>query len=199
MRPLQLSQATERAIVMFMTSDVGDMLALAEGDRDALGRIYDRHAAVLLALAQRILRNRREAEDLLHDVFVEAWKQAGSYDPARGSVAAWLRLRMRSRAIDRVRSARLSRGTTLDEAREPSTAPSHHESIADGRALHQALAVLPDEQANVLVLGYFEGLSSSEIAEREGIPLGTVKSRVAAAMAKLRQHLGVKSEHGGLR
>jgi RNA polymerase sigma-70 factor (ECF subfamily) len=172
--------------------DQQDVFALAEGDERALGRLYDRHAPVLLALGDRILKNRREAEDLLHDVFVEVWRQAGDYDVARGPVATWLRLRMRCRAIDRVRLARIARSSPLDEA--TTSAPDHGpdpEEAADGQRLHHALSALPSDQATVLMLGYFEGLSSSEIADRCGIPLGTVKSRVAAAMTKLRAHMGV--------
>ncbi len=171
--------------------DVSDMFALAEGDRSALGLLYDRHAPVMLALAERILGNRREAEDLLHDVFVEVWKHAGDYDPERGSVAAWLRLRMRSRALDRVRSARIARAAPLDDGDLPAADLPDPEMAATGQRLHDALSALPGEQATVLVLGYFEGLSSSEIADRVGVPLGTVKSRAAAAMAKLRAQLGV--------
>src|SRR5262245_39452125 len=75
------------------------------GDASALARLYDRYAPPLLSAGERILKNRRDAEDLLHDVFVEVWQQAGDYDPSRGSVKSWLFLRMRSRAIDRLRLA----------------------------------------------------------------------------------------------
>lgn len=169
-------------------ADREDMLALAEGDREALGRLYDRHAPILLALAQRILKNQRESEDLLHDVFVEVWRRAGDYDPSRGSVGTWLRLRTRSRALDRVRSARIARAEPLEhqaDKRAPDSGAAVEQS-AEHHNLREALVSLPDEQRTVLLLGYFEGLSSSEIAERVGIPIGTVKSRVAAAMAKLR-------------
>ena len=169
--------------------DVVDMFAAAEGDAAALGALYDRHAPTLLAIGHRILRNGREAEDLLHDVFVEAWRHAGDYDPARGSVQAWLRLRMRSRALDRVRSPRVSRARPLDDAVQARLAGGEDpERAADGAVLHSALEKLPEEQRKVLLLGYFEGLSCSEIAVRVGVPIGTVKSRVAAAMGKLRAH-----------
>jgi len=171
--------------------DVNDVFALAEGDQAALGRLYDRHAAVLLALAETVVKNRLEAEDLLHDVFVEVWKRAGDYDPERGSVATWLRLRLRSRALDRVRLARISRSSPLEDAPASAGASATQETAANGHKLQDAISTLPHEQATVLMLGYFEGLSSSEIAERCGIPLGTVKSRVAAALSKLRAHMGV--------
>jgi RNA polymerase sigma-70 factor (ECF subfamily) len=171
--------------------DVTDMFAAAEGNADALGALYDRHAPTLLAIGQRILRNGREAEDLLHDVFVEAWRHAGDYDPARGSVGAWLRLRMRSRALDRVRSPRVARARPFDDAVQATLAGNDNpERAADGGVLHSALDTLPDEQRKVLLLGYFEGLSCSEIAKRIDVPLGTVKSRLAAAMGKLRAHFG---------
>ena len=121
-------------------------------------------------------------------MFVEVWRRAGDYDPERGSVASWLRVRMRSRALDRVRSPARRRSQPLEAASEPMH-EADAERAADGASLRAALGELPSEQRAVLWLGYFEGLSSSEIAEREGIPLGTVKSRAAAAMAKLRAHL----------
>lgn len=169
--------------------DITDMFAAAEGNAEALGALYDRHAPNLLAIGLRILRNRREAEDLLHDVFVEAWRHAGDYDPARGSVRAWLRLRMRSRALDRVRSPRVSRARQLDESTHARLVSGDNpERAADNSTLRGALAALPDEQRAVVALGYFEGLSCSEIAKQIDVPIGTVKSRLAAAMRKLRAH-----------
>jgi RNA polymerase sigma-70 factor (ECF subfamily) len=184
-----------RLIVWTMSSadrDMEDIYAVAEGDRAALAALYDRHSSLLLGLAMRILRQRRDAEDVLHDVFLEVWRCAGDYDPERGSVAAWLRLRMRSRALDRVRSAGYQRSRALDDETAAILADpeAHMESSPDSSAVHRALETLPSDQRVVLMLGYFEGLSSSEIAEREGLPLGTVKSRVAAALAKLRAQLG---------
>lgn len=164
-------------------------MRLASGDRDALGALYDRHGPTMMAIGVKILRNPREAEDLLHDVFVEAWKRARSYDPTRGSVRAWLHLRMRSRCLDRVKSARWSKSQPLPE-RESQVGIAdtpEMESLADGVKLRAALSELPDDQRTVLLLGYFEGLSSSEIAERVGVPIGTVKSRVAAAMEKMKK------------
>src|SRR5258707_6137449 len=84
---------------------------MAGGDRAALASLYDRHSGVLLGLALRIVRERREAEDLLHDVFLEAWRTAKDFDPKRGRVRTWLAIRMRSRALDLQKSARVSRNT----------------------------------------------------------------------------------------
>ena len=171
--------------------DLDDIVRVVRGDTAALGSLYDRHAPQMLAVATRILRSPREAEDLVHDVFVEVWKRAGDYDPRRGSVRGWLLLRVRSRSLDRVRSAGWSRGRSLVEERDGGSVDADDtEGATDHRAVRRALSELPEEQRTVLMLGYFEGLSSSEIATRTGVPIGTVKSRVAAAMTKLRSAMG---------
>lgn len=164
------------------------MTAVAGGDKGCLARLYDRYASVLMAVGVRMLGQRREAEDLLHDVFLEVWRQAGDYDPARGSVRTWILMRMRSRALDRLKSAAHSRSTSLDEApvHEAPQGGDDPTLAADRSRVRRALTSLPDEQRSVLELAYFEGLSSQEIATRVGVPVGTVKSRVAAGMTKLR-------------
>jgi RNA polymerase sigma-70 factor (ECF subfamily) len=166
------------------------VMAISGGDRQALARLYDRYAPLLLGVGQRILANRREAEDLVHDVFLEAWRQAADYDPRRGSVRTWLLMRLRSRALDRRKSAAarlVSNEVPIEEDRE---AVAEDPSLAPDRAgVRRALMQLPKEQRTVLELAYFEGLSSSEIAQRLDAPIGTVKSRVAAALAKLRADL----------
>jgi RNA polymerase sigma-70 factor (ECF subfamily) len=161
--------------------------AMAAGDRAALATLYERHASLLLGLALRIVRERREAEDLLHDVFLEAWRTAKDFDPKRGRVRTWLAIRMRSRALDLQKSARVSRNTgdgglelLVDEA--DAASPDH------GR-VRRALAELATDQRRVLELAYFEGLSCTEIAERVAIPVGTVKSRIAAGLDRLRSGL----------
>src|SRR5882757_577136 len=163
------------------------VVAMARGERAALATLYERHSALLLGLALRIVRERREAEDLLHDVFLEAWRTAKDFDPKRGRVRTWLAIRMRSRALDLQKSARVSRNTgdaglevLVDEAEGAS--PDH------GR-IRMALAALGSEQRRVLELAYFEGLSCTEIAERVAIPVGTVKSRIAAGLDRLRTGL----------
>ena len=172
-------------------SDADLVRDLARGDNAALGAIYDRYAGLMFAVGLRILGDRAEAEEVLHEVFVEAWKQAPTFDPERGSVRAWLTTRMRSRCLDRCKSAGRSRSVALDQAPEPRVHHNEDPSLARDRArVRQELGALPPEQREVIELGYFEGLSSSEMAERLKIPVGTVKSRVASAMARLRAALG---------
>lgn len=178
-------------------SDIALVAEMARGNSEALGALYDRYAPVLLALVERVAARGAEAEDLVHDVFLEAWRRAADYDPARGSVKSWLLLRARSRALDHRKSARISRraggseSPLLEELSDATTEPSLG---PDRTRLRAVLSALPSEQRTVLVLGYFEGLSSSEIAERLGIPLGTVKSRVAAALAQLRETFAERNQ-----
>ncbi len=168
---------------------------IANGDHPALGLLYDRYVTVLLAVGRRVLGDAREAEDLVHDVFLEIWRSAGDYDAARGSVRAWILMRMRSRALDRKKTPRVARKVTLedaalDAAAGPTVAEDPH--LAPDRARVRAvLASLPPDQRTVIELGYYEGLSSTEIAARESIPIGTVKSRAAAGLAKLRAGLDI--------
>ena len=171
--------------------------AIASGDTRALAALYDRHAALMLGLARRIVGGKPEAEDIVHDVFVEAWRRAADYDEHRGSVKAWLLLRTRSRAIDHRKSAGVARtvptgdGAWLAALVDPRVDDSE---APDRTRLRRVVTALSDDQQEVLYLGYFEGLSSSEIATRVGIPIGTVKSRVAAALSALRSAL---ADQGG--
>ncbi|HEX6274573.1 MAG TPA: sigma-70 family RNA polymerase sigma factor [Polyangiaceae bacterium] len=176
-------------------ADTELVLRMTRGDRAALGELYERHAGRVLAVLLRILGDRSEAEDVLHDVFVEAWRQVGTYSSDRGTVSAWLLLRARSRAIDRRRSAPRARsipleGTDLAERGDPAADPGR---IHDQKRLGGAFSVLSAEEQEVILLGYFEGLSSTEIAERLEKPVGTVKSRTRSALEKLRGTLGRKA------
>ena len=172
--------------------DARSLDALAGGDRGALAELYDRHASAMLAVAIRILRNRQDAEDLLHDVFVEVHDKAGQYDPARGSVRSWLIVRVRSRAIDRQRSLAVARRHAMaraaDAAEPEAELPRSWDGVDQARA-RRALDGLPEEQRVLVELGYFEGLSHAEMAAHCGIPIGTVKSRLTAALRKLRSAL----------
>jgi RNA polymerase sigma-70 factor (ECF subfamily) len=167
--------------------------AVGLGDESALAALYDRHAGAMLGVAYRVLRHRTDAEDLVHDVFVEAWQKARDFEPSRGSLRTWLLMRVRSRGIDRLRSLEAARRHALASAREESGAataalPPAWDGSDRARAC-AALEALPAEQRALIELAYFEGLTCTEMAERCGIPLGTVKSRIAAGMAKLRQSL----------
>ena len=152
----------------------------------------------MLGLALRLLRDRGEAEDLVHDVFVEAWRKAASFSAERGSVRAWLLMRLRSRAIDRLRSAAVARRHAEDEGAAAPGSPAgcctDPSRSVDHRRARQALAGLSENQRIVLQLAYLEGLSCAEIARRCGTPLGTVKSRLAAGLRDLRRRFATGRE-----
>ncbi len=165
--------------------------SIADGERSALGQLYDRHASAVLQVALRFLRSRQDAEDLLHDVFVEAWGKAADYDAARGSVRRWLLVRTRSRAIDRLRSLQAARRYAMAEAAsaDPPLAPAPGWDAFDRDRARRLLRELPEAQRTLVELSYFEGLTCAEMAERCGVPVGTVKSRLSAAVGKLRRSL----------
>jgi RNA polymerase sigma-70 factor (ECF subfamily) len=170
-------------------SDPELVVAMARGDNSALGVLYDRHCGSLLATAVRILGSQREAEDLVHDVLLEAWQKAGDYDRARGSVRTWLLVRLRSRALDRWRRAGRIRTQTMEARTLDDVLPALGDDpgqTLDHARVRLAVRELPEPQRRVLELAYFEGLSSTEVAEQLAIPIGTVKSRTAAGLAKLR-------------
>lgn len=166
---------------------------MARGDREALAVLYDRYAGKVMGLGCQVLGDRHAAEDLVHEVFLDAWRQAGQFDAERGSVATWLLLRARSRAIDRRRSAARRRTEPESGGYEKvvqDDPPADAERSSDQRRALAALGCLSEEELEVIVLGYFEGLSSTEIAERVGVPVGTVKSRTRSGLMKLRGRLG---------
>jgi RNA polymerase sigma-70 factor (ECF subfamily) len=168
-------------------ADVELVARMARGDRLALSALYERHAPRLRALALRILHDEMAADDLLHDVFLEAWRRSADYAPERGSVSVWLSLRLRSRAIDRRRSTPRSIPLAVgDGAIEAQVTPDAGRSVDHAR-LRDALSSMSQAERDVILLGYFEGLSSSEIALHAGISIGTVKSRTRNALIKLRR------------
>jgi RNA polymerase sigma-70 factor, ECF subfamily len=174
--------------------DSAAMQRLKEGDESALEELYDRHAPLMLGVARKIVRADEEAEDVVHDAFVAVVERADQFNPARGSFVAWLLTTVRNLALDRARRRIRRAQITQDELRhEPS------EPVADPEALswleHRRVAVLaalariPEAQRRTLEVAFFEGLSYPEIADRDGVPLGTVKSRAARALSALRTAL----------
>ena len=175
-------------------ADIELLTRLASGDRGVLSILYDRHAESLYPIAVRILRDRSEAEDVLHDAFVTLSERASQYSEARGSVVAWLVALVRNLSIDRAR--RRDRRGTLDRdvvANEPPpsvrTPERSFAEASERQKMQRAMASLPEPQRKTLESAFFEGLSYPEMAEREGVPLGTIKSRAARALAALREAL----------
>ena len=175
----------------------------AAQDESALASLYDQTSSCVYGVALNLLRNAADAEEVTMDVYTQIWRSAGSYSSDRGSVSSWLVMLARSRAIDKVRS----RGSRLkhEEPLEPGWSGEWASTVADGAAVNpeqsavarqqreriqRALSKLNDEQRKALELAFFGGYTHSELAERLGEPLGTVKTRIRMGMKKLREELG---------
>jgi RNA polymerase sigma-70 factor, ECF subfamily len=165
---------------------------LLRGDAHALAELYDRHARTVYSLALRVIGDHAEAEDIVQDVFTQAWRHCARYDGARATVAGWLVMMTRSRAIDRLR-ARQSRpdqaAPPADLPDTPSGSPTPDTLVMTSETVAQvriALGGLPPLLRTPIEMAYYEGLSQSAIAEKLGEPLGTVKTRMRTALQKLR-------------
>lgn len=177
---------------------------MGDGDEHALGTFYDRWHPLVHAIVQRIVRLAGDVDDVVEEAFWQAWRQAERYDASRGSVQTWLLTIARSRALDRVRTVRRQREEPLegDAENDVLQLASDSDPAVDAEAAERrrvvlaALATLPSEQRQALELGYYAGLSQSEIAERTAQPLGTVKTRMRLGMQKLRDHLQSIREDG---
>jgi RNA polymerase sigma factor (sigma-70 family) len=164
---------------------------VASSDDQALAELYDRFGGVAYGLALRILRDESLAQDAVQEAFLAAWRTAVAYDPARGKASTWLLTLVHRRAVDLVRREDRRRSDQLESA-PPAAAESIDETAAvreQRRAVQAALAQLPSEQREALELAYYGGLTQSELADRLGVPLGTVKSRMFAALGRLRELL----------
>lgn len=165
---------------------------IARGDESAFSQFYDAHVGLAFGVIRRILREKEAAEDVLQEVFWQVWREAGAYDPARGSPEAWLVMRAKTRAIDTLRSIRRKEQTFVapvadGTARGNDSRMEDPGLAAEDRGLVEgALARLPEAQRRVIELSFFEGLTHAEIATRLREPLGTVKTRVRLGLERLR-------------
>lgn len=166
--------------------DEAQLVASAKrGDRRALGHLYDLHAPRLLGRAMQLLGERSAAEDLVHDVFMEAWRAIEQYAPERGTFGAWLGARLRSRAIDRLRqSSRRQEVHTVPET-EDLGAPDPDRRV-DATRIGGWLAELSPEQRQAIERAYFGGSTLRDIAQLQGVAEGTVKARISRGLAQLR-------------
>ncbi|PYP70864.1 MAG: RNA polymerase subunit sigma [Gemmatimonadetes bacterium] len=189
-RPERLSQ--ERELTLLRRLKSRDQVALAE--------LYDLLSPWVLGLVFRILQDAAEAEEVLSDVFVQVWDRIDQHDARRGPLVPWVLSIARNRALDALRRRRRwwRKAERWERARSAETgdqepAPDPAEAAVPGWPVHQevhrALAALPEEQRRVVLLAHFEGLTHSEIARRTGLPLGTVKTRLRMAHAKLAEAL----------
>ena len=171
------------------TDDALLLRYVAAGETDALRALYDRYGSVLYGLAYRTLGDRQLAEDCVQEVFVTAWRSAERYDPRRASVTTWLFTILRNKTVDALRRRSRRPADPLPERWPDDEAPDAADVVAandQGERVASALAELPPNQLEAVSLAYFEGLTQSEIADRLGVPLGTVKGRLRLALDRLR-------------
>jgi RNA polymerase sigma factor (sigma-70 family) len=169
-------------------SDEALLEAVAQSSEPALGELYDRFGGIAYGLALRVLRDRALAEDAVQDAFLQVWRSAERFEPARAKASTWVLTFVHRRAVDLVRREERRRTEPVDSAPEPSR-PGADEDVevrSKREIVQDALRRLPTEQRETLELAYYGGLTQSELAERLGQPLGTIKSRMFSGLTRLR-------------
>ena len=173
-------------------SDEALVLLAARSQQTALAELYDRYGRPAYGLALRVLRDEALAEDAVQEAFLGVWRTAARFVPERGTASTWILTLVHRRAVDLVRREQRRRADPLESAAEPASGSVDDEAwlrLQRERVQH-ALRQLPDQQREALELAYYGGFTQSELAERLGLPLGTIKSRVFAGLARLRELLG---------
>ncbi|MCS4593778.1 sigma-70 family RNA polymerase sigma factor [Brevibacterium sediminis] len=170
------------------------LIRIAEGDRSAFEELFTTHSRILMAVILRIVKSRTLAEEVLQDCFTEVWTRCSGFDPGRGSGRAWLITLCRRRAIDCVRSVQAQQDRDFaDGLRTTAEASDQVEQTVIARAESDrtvsALRILPDEQAEPIVMAFYQGMTHTQISENLQVPLGTIKSRIRDGMKKLREEL----------
>lgn len=173
------------------SNDANLMRRIVAQDQSALMALYERFGSQVYGLALRVLRDSRLAEEASQDAFLKVWNKSVQWDPAKGQLDSWLLTIARYTAIDRLRSEQrhTAAGATFLDAlpdQTPSATSVGDRRWIDGQLLRQLMAELPAEQAQVIELAFFQGLTHSELAEHLGWPLGTVKTRLRSGLQKLR-------------
>jgi len=173
-------------------SDESLLSLVASSDDQALAELYDRFGRLAYGLALRILRDEALAQDAVQEAFLAAWRSADRFLAERAKASTWILTLVHRRAVDLVRREDRRRGEPLDSAAEPAASETVEDEATLGferRVVLEALAQLTPEQREALELGYYGGLSQSELSERLGLPLGTIKSRMFAGLSRLRELL----------
>ena len=183
-------------------SDEALVALVARGDEDALAVLYDRVGRIAYGIAYRVLRDERLAEDAVQDGFLAVWRSAAAFRAERAKARTWIVTLVHRRAVDVVRREERRRAEPLDLAdrQEPADSSGSAEDEAwlgfERTRVQQALRALPDTQREAIELAYYGGYSQSELAERLGLPLGTIKSRMFAGLARLREVLDEADPEG---
>ena len=181
---LQAAKASEDAAILERVE---------HGDQEAMGLLFDRYSGIVYSVALRVLKDTGQAEDVMQDIFIQIWKKPGAFISGRGSLGAWLVVVARNRAIDALRRRRPTdsvEDVVLTSSTDLAAEAERNTLMEKVRAY---MGQLPPEQRKSVEMAYFEGLSHSEIAEKTGDPLGTVKTRIRLALITLRKAMQSKS------
>jgi RNA polymerase sigma-70 factor (ECF subfamily) len=172
-------------------SDEAVVALVARRQESALAELYDRHGRIAYGLALRVLRDPALAEDAVQEAFLAVWRGADRFVPERGSASAWLLTLVHRRAVDVVRREERRRADPLPELETAGSEGADDDAMLrlERERVVGALRKLPDPQREALELAYYAGFTQSELAERLGVPLGTIKSRMNAGLARLRDLL----------
>ena len=181
-------------------SDEALVALVARGDEDALAELYDRVGRIAYGLAFRVLRSEQLAEDAVQEGFLAVWRSAASFRAERAKASTWILTLVHRRAVDLVRREERRQADPLTDDSAAGVAPEETEEAAwlrfERERVQAALKQLPDVQREALELAYYGGFSQSELAERLGVPLGTIKSRMFAGLARLRELLDDSTQEG---
>ena len=177
-------------------SDEALVALVARSDESALAELYDRVGSTAYGLAYRVLRDEALAEDAVQEAFLGLWRTAGSFIPERAKASTWILTIVHRRAVDLVRREQRRRAEPLEGTPEPAVGSAEEAAWLrlDRERVQGALAQLPDQQREAIELAYYGGYTQSELADRLGQPIGTIKSRMFAGLTRLRELLDENSE-----
>lgn len=170
-----------------MPTDVALVSAIRSGDQGAMGALYDRYSSIVYSIALRVLGDTGAAEDVIQDVFIQLWRNPGAFDASRGNLGAWLAVIARNRSIDALRKRHPQtdiEDVVLSVEQDMAGAAERARAMEKVRGV---LGSMPSAQRSALEMAYFEGLTHTEIAEKTGEPLGTIKTRIRAGLLALRK------------
>jgi RNA polymerase sigma-70 factor (ECF subfamily) len=183
-------------------SDEALVALIARDDEDALAELYDRVSRIAYGLALRVLRDERHAEDAVQEAFLQVWRSAATFRAERAKASTWILTLVHRRAVDLVRREERRQADPITDDSIVGQTPQHEQTEEavwlrfERERVQSALAQLPDVQREALELAYYGGFSQSELAERLGVPLGTIKSRMFAGLARLRELLDDSTHEG---
>ena len=185
------TQAQTPARNLAHLSDEALLALCSRADENALGELYDRYGRVAYGLALRIVRDRALAEDAVQEAFLAVWRSAGAFLAEQGKPSTWILTLVHRRAVDLVRREERRRAEPLEDTDQPTGEATDEEAWlrAQRQVVQEALRKLPPDQREAIELAYYGGFTQSELAERLGLPLGTIKSRMFTGLKRLRELL----------